>query len=424
MIKLSLDKVIYTLLCLYVVLVPFELILEVLLGVKTIFKPYRIVSLLLIGLFALKQLVSSSITLSLDRRTDFFLYFVLFYGLLISFYNMIVAEFSSGKFYNEIFQTGLYLSVFIIIKNTVLSQWQLRRLVNFLLLGISLNALYVFYNYYLLGHLGRQSGFFDNPNYLSLSVTYAMVVLLAYLQEVNWRQKAALLFLLLMLLSVFLIAGSRMGLAVLVLVLVILFLYQNLQIKALLSGVAIVLALFVFSTENRFNNSDRSKSVLASRLKNRDLAEEPRFPIWRGIIRASEKTYFLGLGLGQFEARFPEFYQGENNRVISEVLNYGYFLSPHSDYMAVLITYGIIGLICFLIFYYLSFLRLYRSLLVSRNSATTSLLLIQLLGLVAITLFGIGSENFVSGLYWIILALSTKSLSNRSEQPQLDQSLN
>ena len=35
---------------------------------------------------------------------------------------------------------------------------------------------------------------------------------------------------------------------------------------------------------------------------------------------------------------------------------------------------------------------------------------LQLIGIVTIIIFGIAAENFVSGLYWMILTLSTKTI--------------
>lgn len=409
MISINLNRIIFALLCLYALLVPFELILEMLVGIRTIFKPYRIVCLLLIGLFGIKQLLPRTYQKNVDLKEDILLYALLGYGILASFISMIVAEFSLSKFYNEIFQTGLYVSIFVIVKRTPLSQKNLHLLIKYLLVGISLNALYVCYNYYWLRNLGRQSGFFDNPNYLSLSIIFAIAAILIYLRQQRFRGQVLLLAVIPMLMAAFTIAGSRAGLFVIVAVLTLVLFFQNWLTKVVVAGAFLLFATYVFSTSDQFSRSSASQSVLASRINNREIADDPRFPIWRGVIRASEQTYFVGLGLGQFEARFPEFYREENNILIYEILNYGYHLSPHSDYMAVLITYGIIGLLLFLIFYFLSFLRLFKRLLNSKDDSVFTLYQIQLAGLLTVVLFGLAAENFVSGLYWIILTLSTKS---------------
>jgi O-antigen ligase len=413
LIEINLDRAIFALLCLYALLVPFELALEILLGIKTIFKPYRIVCLLLIVLFGIKQLTSRELKTSVDLKTDVLLYALFGYGIMVSFISMIVAEFSLSKFYNEIFQTGLYISIFVIVKGTPLNEKKLRTLINYLVVGISLNALYVVYNYYWLRNLGRQSGFFDNPNYLSLSIIFAIAAILIYLRELRLRSKLLLIAALPMLMAAFTIAGSRAGFFVIIAVLLVVLFYQNWLTKAIIAGGFLLFATYVFSTGDQFSRSSANQSVLASRLSDREIADDPRFPIWKGVIRASQQTYFIGLGLGQFEARFPEFYREENNLLIYEILNYGYHLSPHSDYMAVLITYGIIGLLLFLIFYFLSFLRLFRQLANNSGTQFYSLYQIQLAGLITVVLFGVASENFVSGLFWIILTLSTKSFEEK-----------
>lgn len=410
MIKFDIDRIIFALLCLYALLIPFELALEILLGIKTIFKPYRMVCLVLIGLFGIKQITASKYYPSPDFKNDLLLYGLLGYGFFASFISMIVAEFSLSKFYNEVFQTGLYVSIFIIIKSTPLSEKKLRRLIHYLMAGICLNAAYVVYNYHWLRNLGRQSGFFDNPNYLALSIIIAIAGILLFLRELPRRSKFLSLVSLPILVSAFSIAGSRAGLFVIAAILLLVMVFQTRLTKILIAGSFVIFTTYVLSTNQQFRTGlVSSESVLASRLTDRDLADDPRFPIWRGVIRASQQTYFIGLGLGQFEARFPEFYREENNLLIYEVLNYGYHLSPHSDYMAVLITYGIIGLLLFLIYYFLSLLRLFKRLLTSKGNTAYTLYQIQLVGLITVVLFGLAAENFVSGLFWIILTLSTKS---------------
>ncbi len=411
---IDIDKLIFWLLCLYAFLVPFETILDVLFGIDTILKPYRITSLLLLGAFAVRQFRLGGITINDDFLTDGFLYAMLIYGLFITAISSIIAPFSLPKFYNELFQTGLYFGIFVLIKTISLSRQQLFRILSFLVLGIVCNGLYVLYNFYILKNLGRQSGFFDNPNYFSLSLAVAIPFIVMILRAANFYQKVALLGLLPFLFMAFGIAGSRMGFLVLstLSLLVIWFQPHIYKIGAL---AAVLLGLFyvqVVGIEQLPANLIGEGTVLQNRLANRDASEDPRIPIWKGVLRASEQTYFRGLGIGQFKARFSEFYQDEHHDLVYRIVNYGYHLSAHNDYLEILITYGIIGLLLFLLFLFYSLKKILLQIRAANTYALQNFHQIKLLLLVGILLFGLSSTNFVSGLYWILLSLSTKNIQN------------
>lgn len=410
---IDIDKIIFSLLCLYAFLVPFETILEVWYDIDTILKPYRVTSLLLLGAFAARQFKRGGITLNQDFLTDAFLYAMLIYGLFVTAISSITTAFSAPKFYNEFFQTGLYLGVFLVVKTIPLNQKQFFKILAFLVAGIVANGLYVVYNFYILKNLGRQSGFFDNPNYFSLSLAIAIPFILMILRIVNRYQKIALLILLPLLFVAFGIAGSRMGFAVLAVLSVLLVWFQPHIYK--IGGLAVLLIGLLYvqvvgMEQLPINQLAGEGTVLQNRLTNRDAYNDPRIPIWEGVFRASEQTYFIGLGIGQFKARFSEFYQDEHHDLIYRIVNYGYHLSAHSDYLEILITYGIIGLILFLLFLFFSLKKIMLQIQEANTYQLQLIHQIKLLFLVGIILFGLSSTNFVSGLYWILLSLGTKSL--------------
>ncbi|MEL6971369.1 MAG: O-antigen ligase family protein [Bacteroidota bacterium] len=415
--RFDLDRLLFQILCLYAFVVPFELVLEIFFGIDTIFKPYRVVCLVLIGLYGIRVIRDGGLKLSRDFKEDSYLYLVFVYGILISFYNMIVAEFSLGKFYNEVFQTGLYFSVFVIVKSLPMTREELQKLQQFLFLGLVVNGLYVFLSRYVFLTLGRQSGFFDNPNYLSLGMIYALGYIAVNLERGKYYEKLLHLFLIVVCGMTFLIAGSRTGAIVMAAVVLLILSFQSL--RSILIGVAMLAVLSPFFFLGSDSSGSRTNTILEERLQDRDITDDPRFPIWEGVIRASQQTYFIGLGLGQFEARFPEFYREENNLLIYEILSFGYHLSPHSDYMAVLITYGIIGLVFFLMFLFYSVRKILRQLWTNTDRYIYRL---QLLGIVTIIIFGVAAENFVSGLYWMILTLSTKSIYEATDSKSTSES--
>jgi O-antigen ligase len=131
----------------------------------------------------------------------------------------------------------------------------------------------------------------------------------------------------------------------------------------------------------------------------------------------------LGLGVGQFKGRFQEFYQEENHILIRRIIERNYFLSPHSDYMAILIIYGVVGLVFYLLFLLFTGRKIVFFI---RNSISvqqkihyqTSLLIFMIL-----VMFGTTSESFNSALFWILLSIcsTTESLKLVQENEEIIQ---
>lgn len=394
-------------LCVYAFFIPFEFILEVFFGIDTIFKPYRTMALLLIGVYAIKSL--KGIQVSSEIRQDVFLYAVLIYGIIISWVQMIFTNFSLGKFYNDLFQMSLYLAVFFILKNSNFSRTQLLTIFKSLVAGISLNAFYVLYNFYVLKNYARQAGFMDNPNYLAFSVLVGLIYFLIYFNHRYRLLRIAHIFIILSLLAVFVVAGSRTAFFIFALAAIFILFFQPLKRRILLLLVFIALGVVVIRSSFVQNNL-QSPLVLVNRINNANLPENIRIPVWEGIIRASVETNFTGLGIGQFKARFGEFYKEDATEGIYNMVMFGYHLTAHSDYFAILITYGIVGLICYLSFLLLAFRNTIQRLRIATDKSTRRFAQLQLLLLLSVMLFGLTHDSFSSPMYWFLLAFSSKMI--------------
>lgn len=405
MISIDLNKTLHRLICIYAFLLPFEHILEIWFGIDTVLKPYRLFAILTISIFAFKAFQSKKMNILADIRQDIFLYLLFAYGIFISLFQMIIVPFSTGKFYNELFQITLYLAIFFIIKNSFFSRKELYQILYALVIGVILNSIYVFYNFYTLADYTRPKGFMDNPNYLSLSVGVALIIIINKLKSAKKILGVMLMPLILFMIYIFVISGSRTAFAVVVLALFINFSFWSSRAKILFLAAGISLVSFALST-----NKIKGPLLLIDRFQERDATEDPRIYIWKGVMRASEETNYLGMGLGQFEAQFSSFYQDENHDLIRRIVDFGYHLSAHSDYFSILITYGILGLILFLLFLFYSFKKLIPLALFHRQEDEKSYYQLQLILLVSVATFGIASENFNSGLYWLLLTFSTKSV--------------
>jgi len=405
MLKINLDKLLHRLLCIYAFLIPFEHILDKWFGIDTILKPYRFLAILVILVFSFKAFQRKKLRIQIDFRQDLFLYLIFAYGIFISLFYMITTPFSLGKFYNDLFQLVIYLGVFFVIKNSNLSQRQLYQILYSLLLGVCLNSVYVFYNFYTLADYTRPKGFMDNPNFLALSVAVAIIVMVKKLDEIKGWTRWAISLLLPFMLYIFVISGSRTASIVLLASALLMLLFLSFRAKVLFIVATIGFTSFVLSSRKI-----AGPNILLERIQERDASEDPRIYLWKGVIRASEKTNYIGLGIGQFEARFPSLYQDENHYQIREAVQFGYYLSTHSDYFAILITYGILGLTLFFLFLFYSAHKIIYALLFHRQTAKSNFFELQLILLAALAIFGIASENFGSALYWLLLSFSTKSI--------------
>ncbi|MEL6926368.1 MAG: hypothetical protein AAFO94_20160, partial [Bacteroidota bacterium] len=167
--RLDLDRVLVGLFCCFGFALPFELILEIWFDIETIFKPFRIVMLVIIAVFGIKVFVQG-IQLDFNERPDFFLYGIFVYGLLISCWRIISGVFDMRLFINDSFQFSLLVVGYFIYKSTRISMKQAFTIFKWFVAGAILNALYIFYISVLSGISGRQAGFTDNPNYVAFGL--------------------------------------------------------------------------------------------------------------------------------------------------------------------------------------------------------------------------------------------------------------
>jgi O-antigen ligase len=320
---------------------------------------------------------------------------------------MITTPFNLGLFYNDIFQFGLYIGVFVVIRHINFTRQELNRIIKFLALGVIVNALFVFNSFVFLREFRRDGGFMDNPNYLALSLLVIIIYLI--LQIPTYRTlsvKLLILGLILFLGYVFTLAGSRTALAVLGICLIIILFHSPLRDKSVLLMIGLTLAL-ALSIGGLSKVENSGPLFLINRLQ-KESSSDNRIPIWKGVIKGAETANFLGLGIGQFKARFREFYRDENNDLIKRIYAKDYFLVTHSDYLLLLVVYGAFGLINYLIFLYLSLREVHWKFKTSINIGLKQHYQFGFLIFIALALFGLTHENFTSALFWLLISIATR----------------
>lgn len=411
-IKIDLDKTLYVLFCCYAFSLSFELVFEALLDIETVFKPFRILSILIIGVFVIRTF-SKGIHFDPANRIDLFLYGVYFYGLLISLVRMIQVVFNLGLFYNDVFQIIFFLSNFFIFKTLPLSKTKMLKIFHFLIAGVCLNSFYTFWNVISRINLGRNSGFMDNPNYFALGLFASIIFLtLKFNYRLKFQAKIALGILLVFLLNMFGIAGSRGALLSLVITLILVFIFLSFQKKIItFFFVAIISAILVFNNIGSIISYSSYTLIhrVSQSLFSESKSEDPRIVIWRGVFRTLEDRGYAGLGIGQFKANFVKYYKEESNRVVLEMVNRGYYLSPHNDYLYLLTDYGLPSLLGYLIFLMLSINRLGRVLnLVLINEKEHFLARFNFIILIGLMVFGLTTDSLINPLFWFLLMFITK----------------
>lgn len=408
-IHINIDQVIYVLVCCFAFLIPFEHVLEVFFNITTVFKPYRVVSILVIFMYGVKMLYKGFP--QINYRDDFPLYLIFVYGLIISLVQMIWSNFSMKLFNNDTFQISLYLMTYFIIKNITLDSAKWLRIFWCLTIGILLNSYYLFDAFFFQGDYSRQGGFMDNPNYVSLSIVVVFSFLVYRISvHQEWLPKFFYGSLGLFLLFVFPVTGSRTGLVILLVILSLLFIFASFRSKVLVLATATILSFFFFN-QNISSFSVGASFVLTDRVIKKQGIQDVRIPIWRGAIRGGHEVYFMGLGIGQFKAKFPKLFQTEYHKTILEFVNRGTYMSTHSDYVTLLVVYGLPALLLYLFFLFQVTRKLLWRIRFSLSKEEVRFYQFNLIILTGLVIFGIGAENFLSPIYWILLVLCTASLS-------------
>ena len=418
-INVNFDNLIHKLLCFYAFLIPFEKVLKVFFSIDTILKPYRIFAILIIVSFGVK--LSFRWSANKEIKQDIFLYILFIYGTIATLFRMLTTKFYLNYLYNDLFQMGLYLAIFIVMRHINLDIKKTKTILKYLAVGIVLNSIYVFYSFYFLRNFRRQAGFMDNPNYLALSLVVVIVLLLLRRSEFKGNlKKIAWGGLLFFLGYIFIITGSRTGLVLLVICFAMMFLFFSAKQKWTIFLIST--ALIIFLQLDRSDNLEGSGPlILIERVKLKSNSEEAdvRFPVWSGVLRASQQTNFLGLGVGQFKGRFQEFYKEENHILIRRILERNYYLSPHSDYFAILVVYGVAGLLFYLIFLFLTGRKILYHINHSITEEQKLFYQYSLLIITTLAVFGLTSESFNSALFWILLSIcSTTELNSATDESE------
>ncbi len=322
---------------------PLELITTVLFGVDSIFKPYRVVELIIIlDIFFTRT--NFFVSMFKQKNAKIWLVIVLL-GFVSTFANINSVPIDWFLVLNWI---GLFVINFLLF--LILSSCQInKRWLEFFSLGFFIGILINVFHYFVFpSNSIRFTGFMDNSNALA----FAVILNLIFLRVFNKSLVENILFKYLLLGISFLIileSGSRGGLLLFALVLVS---YINISVKSIFRLLIFIILSIPFLDTINF---DMSKFITFERVqyKLEDEEEDERIMLAKAGISAAIDTYGIGLGISQFQTieNFNYFVYPYSERYAIMRSKVGKGLVTHNSFIQLASEFGIISLILFLVFF-------------------------------------------------------------------------
>jgi O-antigen ligase len=348
------DKFILLLFYLYSFILSFENVLEEVWDIKTQYKPFRVLALV-IGLAILATRRFRSLNFFTN---DLKLVGVYLFGLIPTFVALLINRLNEDYFWSTSLQYFIVLWIFLLIKNIPFEFKHVQNALKYFCFGAVFNGLYMIYNFAYVD-IGRQSGFMDDSNIAAMGCCVAFAYYFYYfVRPTGPILSVGRLFygLLSMIMVVALfVAGSRSAMISLAIILLFLLYYKaSLQRKLWHSAFLAVVLFFVFNS----SESITFFKVLPAwdRLISLEGKEDSRVSLWKYGFDAFEETHFVGLGIEQFKnpVNYTKFVKvSENATVINQR-----GLVVHNTFLTVLYEYGIISFVLFISFFWTLFVKL------------------------------------------------------------------
>jgi len=190
--------------------------------------------------------------------------------------------------------------------------------------------------------------------YLGFFIVISAILLLnIYQTSINKIQKYSSLLLIIYFLFMLFLISSRSALLIAVVVFLTTIIYKLKPLNSLLLavGVGLILSSIIFTNKNLSSRFLYSEDSVRSSFVDKIKTHEPRYDIWKfsGQIFKEEKPYFFGIGTFKTQELLVSKYQlmpieKRKNWFIKRNFN------THNQYIDITLSYGIIGLLIFLIF--------------------------------------------------------------------------
>ncbi|MCC6752577.1 MAG: O-antigen ligase family protein [Saprospiraceae bacterium] len=390
------DRVIMKLFMLYVFLLPFENVLEVVWGIDTPYRPHRLLALAC-GFLVLISRPLNSIQVS---KNDLRLVGMFLAGCIPTAVAWFENRLDSSAFLLTTYQLFVIFWVYFLIKNVADYKKQIHKMLNVFCTASAINGGYMIW-LFLSQDIGRQSGFMDNPNYaaftLVVSLSFFLLELTRSDKEIDLIQSVLKVAAIGISFAGIFVSGSRGGLVILVLAVVLLLATAG-SLKKLFKGFGIAGLMILLISRTESGRQYWAVIPVLNRIEMLSNREEARTTLWKQGWVAFVDSGCMGLGIEQFKnpINYNRYVQTTQNPVVASQQG----LVLHNDYLAVLYEYG-----PFAFLFYLAFcLWILRNLLSRPMTPAARVGLILFCCVLAFSLF---ATTFQSHAVWfVVLACS------------------
>jgi hypothetical protein len=401
------------LLTLYTFLLPLELLLSKPFGIDTIWKPYRIVAVVIV-------VVATTAFSYTDAKWDHYDTGFLFIFLMASTLTLIwcicgVNEWTTAA--QQWIEVMLPFIIYLCTKVSVRSPSALKHLMMAFVYGAVLSALYAIYEAFVLRHTDRPSGLGGTAPDLALNSGIALgFVIFSYSapSRLPWLNVLARGAIASILCLAAIISGTRsawMGIALSTVAVILLMAMNRHQRRKLVKGITFAAALLIgtmiiFHIQTGGSNTAPLTGAVQQRLVWNDNLKSGsgRVEIWTRALSVASRYYYVGGGFSGF-MQATAYHNNDFRNIRPQDMEQG--IGSHNVFLEVLVNYGPLSFAVFCICLYQITSRLASRVLNHGERLYSCALLFSF---VCLVICGCFLDLFGKPQFWTVMAFVTLSL--------------
>lgn len=390
--------------------VSFMKIWEVVFEADTIFKPFRIVALLVIIVGFFYQFNRWRF---FPYKVDAIILFMYLWAVVLTLVRYLMGfNVSMGGFLSDTLQITLNLLFFITVKRLNLTEKEVYNVLVVFIVGLCINNWLVIRDYFIVFVSARTDGLLDSANWASFTNSCTIFFFIYKIGQLknkllNWRFWGFLLLIVFLLMGI-IATGSRIGLIIFVAyVPLMLALSTTLldKLKALFYFAVLIPLAMLYTPVRNFANVTVLNAVMDNSAVNRleGASDDIRIYLWRSGWEAIKDTWGTGLGIAQY--RTLKNYKKYMSQIDPD-LYYGRValasqgINLHSFYVQIAVDWGLIPL-ALILFYYFNVLRIRINYYFSAVDRGWAMVLMFMS--ISLFTFCVTSYPMLDGGFWLIL---------------------
>ncbi len=400
---------IFRLLQLYAILVPFETLWWDLYRVNTILKPYRIVGIAVIFLSILRAIAGSK-----PLRVDFYdkgFLFLLLWGVFTAvFWFFVKGDGNMDWMINDAILILFGYFIYLSTKRELDTFHTAERLLTAYIVGI-MASIVLRVMFFEPLTTGRFASFYANPNGLGVALAASFVVILSrmlFKRDLSIRSYLIRGSLLLGIGVVVFFTGSKGAAVGLIAGVVALFLplarrggKVTFVLRAAAVAPFVIIMIGVISAA--YNTYDDSEAV--RRYKLATGSTDSRMDIWESAMNVAADHYFMGIGVAQYRWYHVAYVHQLDVLRSPKVAERD--LVTHSEYVNLITEYGLPVVLV----YIFMLVNLYRRLLIAiRTTPVGAPFLAEVLGMISALLVIAAAHIMIAAPdFWLLMAIATSA---------------